>query len=375
MKTTPLTLRRKVALELHRQIVNNTIREHPLLQLFWECTLRCNLHCRHCGSDCKVKNEQQDMPREDFFRVLDSVARRCDPHQVFVVVSGGEPLMRDDLELCGRGIYERGFPWGMVCNGLYLTPERFRALVDAGLHSITISLDGLEADHNWMRGHRDSFRMVDQAIDMLVSSGILFDIVTCVNQRNYAKLDDIKEYLISKGVQRWRVFSIFPVGRAADDPQMRLTDEQFRGMFDFIKRTRQEGRIRVDYGCEGFLGNYEGDVRNHFFACQAGVSVGSVLIDGSISACTSIRADYHQGNIYQDDFMDVWENRFQPYRNREWMRKDECADCKYFRYCRGNGMHLRDSEGRLLLCHLKRLQATDRSSPTHVTRTSASEHL
>lgn len=375
MKTTPLTLRRKVALELHRQIVNNTIREHPLRQLFWECTLRCNLHCRHCGSDCKVKNEQQDMPREDFFRVLDSVARRCDPHQVFVVVSGGEPLMRDDLELCGRGIYERGFPWGMVCNGLYLTPKRFRALVDAGLHSITISLDGLEADHNWMRGHRDSFRMVDQAIDMLVSSGILFDIVTCVNQRNYAKLDDIKEYLISKGVRRWRVFSIFPVGRAADDPLMRLTDEQFRGMFDFIKRTRQEGRIRVDYGCEGFLGNYEGDVRNHFFACQAGVSVGSVLIDGSISACTSIRADYHQGNIYQDDFMDVWENRFQPYRNREWMRKDECADCKYFRYCRGNGMHLRDSEGRLLLCHLKRLQATDRSSPTHVTRTSASEHL
>ncbi|MBO6288474.1 MAG: radical SAM protein, partial [Prevotella sp.] len=261
MKTTPLTLRRKVALELHRQIVNNTIREHPLRQLFWECTLRCNLHCRHCGSDCKVKNEQQDMPREDFFRVLDSVARRCDPHQVFVVVSGGEPLMRDDLELCGRGIYERGFPWGMVCNGLYLTPERFRALVDAGLHSITISLDGLEADHNWMRGHRDSFRMVDQAIDMLVSSGILFDIVTCVNQRNYAKLDDIKEYLISKGVRRWRVFSIFPVGRAADDPLMRLTDEQFRGMFDFIKRTRQEGRIRVDYGCEGFLGNYEGDVR------------------------------------------------------------------------------------------------------------------
>lgn len=359
MKTTPLTLRRKIALELHRQIVNNTIREHPLRQLFWECTLRCNLHCRHCGSDCKVKNEQQDMPREDFFHVLDSIARRCDPHQVFVVVSGGEPLMRDDLELCGRGIYERGFPWGMVCNGLYLTPERFRALVDAGLHSITISLDGLEADHNWMRGHRNSFRMVDQAIDMLVSSGILFDIVTCVNQRNYTKLDDIKEYLISKGVCRWRVFSIFPVGRAADDPLMRLTDEQFRGMFDFIKRTREEGRIRVDYGCEGFLGNYEGDVRNHFFACQAGVSVGSVLIDGSISACTSIRADYHQGNIYQDDFMDVWENRFQPYRNREWMRKDECADCKYFRYCRGNGMHLRDGEGRLLLCHLKRLQATD----------------
>ena len=357
MNVTPLTLRRKIALELHRQIVNNAVREHPLRQLFWECTLRCNLHCRHCGSDCKVKNEQQDMPLEDFLRVLDSVARKCDPHKVFVVISGGEPLMRDDLEQCGAEIYRRGFPWGMVCNGLYLTPQRFHALVDAGMHSITLSLDGLKDDHNWMRGHKDSFHMVDQAIDLLVHEPrIIFDIVTCVNQRNFDQLDKIKGYLIGKGVSRWRVFSIFPVGRAADDPQMRLTDEQFRGMFDFIKRTRQEGRIRVDYGCEGFLGNYEGDVRNHFFACQAGVSVGSVLIDGSISACTSIRADYHQGNIYQDDFMEVWENHFQPYRNREWMRKDECADCKYFRYCQGNGMHLRDGEGKLLLCHLKRLK-------------------
>ena len=89
--------------------------------------------------------------------------------------------------------------------------------------------------------------------------------------------------------------------------------------------------------------------------CATGVTVGSVLVDGSISACTSIRSNYHQGNIYKDDFMEVWENQFHPYREREWMKKDDCAECKYWRYCQGNGMHLRDSEGNLLLCHLKRL--------------------
>lgn len=104
-----------------------------------------------------------------------------------------------------------------------------------------------------------------------------------------------------------------------------------------------------------FLGNFEGEVRSHFFSCQAGVTVGSVLCDGSISSCPSIRADYHQGSIYKDDFMEVWNNNFAPYRDREWMRTGECADCQYFRYCRGNGMHLRDSEGKLILCHLKRL--------------------
>ena len=357
MKPAPLTLRKKLALELWRQHEANVRREHPLRQLFWECTLRCDLKCRHCGSDCKMQSERHDMPKEDFYRVLDSVARRCDPHRVFVVVSGGEPLMRRDLEACCAGIYERGFPWGMVTNALHLSPDRFHGLLRAGMHSMTISLDGLEDDHNWMRGNQQSFQMVSQAIDMLVATrGFVFDIVTCVTQRNYAKLDTVREFLIGKGVKRWRLFTVFPVGRAALDPLMRLDNEQFRGVFDFIKSTREEGRIRVDYGCEGFLGNYEGEVRNRLFSCHAGVTIGSVLADGSISACTSLRADYHQGNIYDDDFMDVWEQRFLPYRDRRWMRRDDCADCRYWRYCQGNGMHLRDGNGRLLLCHLKRLQ-------------------
>ena len=356
MKATPLTPRKKLSLELWRIHENNVRSEHQLQQLFWECTLRCNLHCRHCGSDCKTSAEQPDMPAADFYKVLDSIAARQDPHKVFVIISGGEPLMRKDLEQVCAGIAQRGFPWGMVTNGMALTVDRYQALLKAGMRSVTVSLDGLEQQHNAMRGHPLSFRMVDRMLDMLTrTTNLTYDVVTCVNRRNWGSLADIKEYLISKGVGRWRLFSVFPVGRAADDPEMKLTPEEFKGMFQFIHEARREGRIRVDYGCEGFLGNWEGEVRDHFFTCQAGVNIGSVLCDGSISACTSIRANYHQGNIYQDNFMDVWEQRFQPYRNREWMRKDECGDCSYFRYCRGNGMHLRDDDGRLLFCNLKQL--------------------
>ena len=352
-----LSLRKRLGLEIERRLQKDLAVEHPLYQLFWECTLRCNLRCQHCGSDCKVVAEQKEMPREDFFRVLDGIAQHTDPHQVFVIVTGGEPLLRADLDEAGRGIYDRGFPWGIVTNGMLLSKERLNRLYYSGLHSVAMSLDGLEQNHNWMRGNTHSFQMVSNAIDMLVATkGFVFDIVTCVNRRNYTQLNDIKEFLISKGVQRWRLFTVFPVGRAALDPDMRLTNEQFRGVFDFIRETRKEGRIRANYGCEGFLGNYEGEARSRFFSCQAGITVGSVMADGSIAACASIRADYHQGNIYEDDFMEVWENRYAPYRNREWMRNGECKSCKYFRYCQGNGMHLRDANGKLLLCHLKRLQ-------------------
>ena len=207
-----------------------------------------------------------------------------------------------------------------------------------------------------MRGHPQSFDKAVRAIRMMAAiPGFVFDVVTCVNKHNYAQLNELKEFLIGIGLKQWRLFTVFPVGRAASDAELQLSGEEFRGMLDFIKRTRKEGRIRISYGCEGFLGNYEGDVRDHFFSCQAGITVGSVLIDGSISACPSIRADFHQGNIYKDEFMDVWENNYQPYRDRTWMKKGECATCKYFRYCRGNGMHLRDGQGELMVCHLKRI--------------------
>lgn len=352
-----LSFRLRLALEIARKLENDRVREHRLRQLFWECTLRCNLHCRHCGSDCKKLSGFADMPKDDFLRVLDNVAAHTDPHSVFVIISGGEPLMRDDLEECGRAIYEKGFPWGMVTNGLYMTPKRFRALRNAGMHTATVSLDGLEEEHNRMRGNPKSFaRAVDAIRTMAAEHDFVFDVVTCVNRSNYSQLDEVKELLISLGVKEWRVFTVFPVGRAAQHEDLQLSDEEFRGVMEFIKRTRSEGRIKASYGCEGFLGNYEGDVRDHFYTCSAGVSVASVLIDGSISACTSIRSDYKQGNIYSDDFWEVWTNRFAPYRDREWMRKGDCGECKFFRYCRGNGMHLRDENGDLLFCHLKRLQ-------------------
>ena len=352
-----LTLRHRIGLDLSRPIIDNVVREHPLTALFWECTLRCNLHCRHCGSDCRVTSAVPDMPLDDFLLVLDSIARETDPHKVMINVTGGEPLMRKDLEACGKAMYDRGFPWGIVTNGQLLTPQRFHSLLHNGLRAVTVSLDGIGPTHDGMRGVPGSFAKALAAARMVAGSGAVeYDVVTCVNKRSIRELEQIKDLLLENGIKAWRLFSVFPVGRAAQDPELRLSGEEFRETMEFIKRTRKEGRIHVSYGCEGFLGNYEGDVRDHFFFCSAGVTTGSVMADGSFAACPSIRADYSQGNLYRgDDFMDVWKNRYQLYRNHDWMKTGDCARCKYWRYCRGNGMHLRDADGHLIFCHLHRL--------------------
>lgn len=355
MSKNKLTIKQRIALNLWSHYVSNQAKIPQLSQLFWESTLRCNLNCRHCGSDCHSTAGLKDMPFVDFLKVIDSITPHVNPNKVLIIISGGEPLVRKDLEQCGLELYRRGFPWGMVSNGLFMTPARFNSLMDSGLRSLTISLDGFEEDHNWMRGNSKSFTMAVNAIKMaLAEPNLAFDVVTCVNPRNFPYLDKMADFLVSIGLKRWRLFTVFPSGRGKD-PELQITDEQFRGLMDFIVRMRESNKIHASYGCEGFLGAYEGRVRDHFYTCQAGLSVASVLCDGSISACTSIRSDFHQGNIYQDDFWYVWENRFEPYRNRAWMRKDGCADCKMWKYCKGGGMHLRDSEGSLSVCHYKRL--------------------
>ncbi len=352
-----LGLRKRLGLELFAQLYKHTVEEHPLRTLFWECTLRCNLNCRHCGSDCRAEATIPDMPLEDFLRVVDEqITPNVDPHKVMVVISGGEVLVRKDLERAGLELYRRGYPWGIVTNALALTPERFESLLRAGLHSISVSFDGFEEQHNYIRRNPHSYQRALDALRMIAADGtVAYDAVTCVTGALVPRLNEMKELLIANGIKHWRIFTIFPVGRAADAPTLRLTDEQFREVMEFIRRTRREGRIDLTYACEGFLGSYETEVRDSFYYCSAGVTTASIRVDGAISGCTSIRSNFDQGNIYRDNFWEVWSSRYEPFRDRSWARRDECADCRMFRYCQGGGMHLRDEEGKLLMCHYKRL--------------------
>ena len=376
-----MELRKRIIFELERLRRKNLQQLHPLQQLFWESTLRCNVHCLHCGSDCSSSEVTPDMPAEDFLNVLDkSVTPHVDPHKVLIIISGGEPLMRTDLAEVGKALYQRGYPWGMVTNGLALTEKRFKELMQSGLRSMAISFDGMKDNHNWMRQHPLAFDGATRAIKLAAQYGVqhssnvqdgstlnnteqaqsakrlVWDVVTCVNQRTIKQLDEMREYLWSIGVRNWRLITIDPMGRAAENPELMLSPEQHRYVLDYIREKRKEG-LHISYSCEGFMPDYEGEIRDYLFHCMAGVSVASILIDGSISACTSIRGKYYQGNIYHDDFWDVGENRFEPYRNRKWMKQLEpCNNCKLFRYCEGGGMHLRREDGSLMLCHHNKLQ-------------------
>ena len=328
---------------------------HELNYLFWECTTRCNLNCIHCGSDCSKNSSYNDMPLADFLSALDTI--RSKPNNFTVVITGGEPLLRADIELCGREIRKRDLRWSLVTNGHLYDQQKHISLLNAGLGALTISMDGLENNHNWLRNTKNSFLKVDNAIDMAASSTRLnFDVVTCVNSRNISELPAIYEYLLKKKVKAWRLFTIAPIGRAKNNPDLFMTNFQFRELLDFISIKRKQKLMDVKFSCEGFVGQYESVVRDSFFFCRAGINIGSILIDGSISACPNIDRSLSQGNIYHDNFYEVWQTKYQPFRDRSWTKTGRCEKCADYIDCQGNGLHLwHGNKENVLVCHNEKL--------------------
>jgi MoaA/NifB/PqqE/SkfB family radical SAM enzyme len=123
-----------------------------------------------------------------------------------IVLTGGEVLMRNDLEQVGLNLYERGFPWGIVTNGMLLDKPKLDALLNVGLRAVTVSLDGLKDSHNWLRQSEISFDNALNAIKLLPKvPNLVYDVVTCANERNFGELEQIKELLIDAGVKEWRI--------------------------------------------------------------------------------------------------------------------------------------------------------------------------
>jgi len=336
---------------------------HELRYIFFELTHRCNLSCLHCGSDCIKDTRTPDLKSEDILRVLSEIKTSHDPSKVMVALSGGEPLCYPDLWHLGKEIRRLGFSWGMVTNGFNWNEDTYAKAIEAGMGSVTISVDGFEEDHNWLRGHPQSFERAMRALDDLVKNDFpgAFDVVTCANARSLPKLEEFHDFLVDRGLKMWRLFIISPIGRARKFPELILSGEQLRTLLKKIETLRDSSPMRVTYSESGYLGvEFEQKVRHDRFLCLAGINVSGVMVNGDILACPNIDRRFKQGNIHKDSFLDVWENRYDQFRNRQWMKVGECEHCEQWPLCQGNSFHLWDLDKcSTRYCHHKLLYDPD----------------
>lgn len=341
----PLKLRR-MAYPLYRILESRVC---PLRYLFIEITQRCNLDCLHCGSDCTKDSQLEELSTTEWLQFFDYLASNFDPQEFILVITGGEPLCHPEFNRITQALKEKRIAWGMVTNGFSLSPARLKKLIQNGISSITISLDGMKQSHDWLRNRNGAFKRAVAAIRMAATAKIpFFDIVTCVNPRNLDELPEMEKLLRELNVPAWRLFSIFPKGRAKENRDLILSENDTQRMFSWIAKRRRKienGAFSIEFCCEGYLpSRTDRAVRNDPYFCRAGISIGSVLCDGAISACPNISRKLIQGNIRTDDFKTVWEKKYRPFRDRGWMKQGPCQTCPEWKKCLGNSLHLWDDE-------------------------------
>ena len=332
-------------------------RVHDLNYLFFELTHRCNIACLHCGSDCLRDTKTPDLPFDDVIHVLKEIRDNYNQHHITIALSGGEPLCYPRVFELGNAITELEFPWGMVTNGYAWNDKAFELARRARMASVTVSLDGLAEEHDWLRGRKGSFVRAERTIKRFVEDAITrkMDVVTCVNKRNLNSLDLVRNLLIELNVPAWRLFTISPIGRAPQTEELFLEPAQYQSLMRKIIEWRKGGAIDVALSESGYLGPcLEKRVRPEDHFCRAGINVAGIMVDGSIIACPNIDRRFTQGSIHDDSFVEVWEKKYEPFRNRDWMKTGVCVNCAEWKYCQGGSFHLRDAQTKQMsLCHYR----------------------
>ena len=339
-----MKLQPKIKQKLHSYYKSLEIKEHKLSYLFLEITRKCNLDCLHCGSDCKAEVNYPELTTDSWIKIIDYIEKTYSKSVAFVL-TGGEPLIHPDIYKIGQHIKEKGMRWGMVTNGIILSESRLIKLIDSGIYSITLSLDGLEETHNWLRNSKNAFKNTIRALSLIGYSNITFkDVVTCVSPKNLHELSDIADFLVENNIKEWRLFRIFPSGRAKNNKKLNLTFGQTQEMLQFIiknKKSYKKKGLNINLSCEGWVPmQTDLKVRDNPFFCRAGVNIASILSDGTITGCTNNQEGFHVGNVLNDNFSFVWENRFDNFHKREWLINTTCKDCKHFKQCNGSSIHL-----------------------------------
>jgi radical SAM protein len=186
--------------------------ERPFV-LVWELTQACSLACDHCRADAQELRHPDELTTAEGEALLDEAARFGEDQ--LVVFSGGDPLARDDTERLVEYGVDQGLQVTLTPSGTgSLTGSRIRALGDAGLRRMALSIDGGSPEtHDAFRGEPGSFVETVRAAREARDAGIPLQINTTVCARTVDDLPAIRALVAELDAVLWSVFFLVPVGR------------------------------------------------------------------------------------------------------------------------------------------------------------------
>jgi heme b synthase len=339
----------------HQHPKSETDSSHPgpkgdrssLRLVAWETTRNCNLACVHCRASATTGPHSGELDTAEGFKLLDQIAQIAKP---IIILTGGEPLLRDDIfDLAAYGT-QKGLRMVMAPNGTLVTEPIARRLIDSGIKRISISLDGATPQSH------DKFRKVDGAFEGAVNAmkiaknvGLDFQVNTTITKTNLDQIPKIQQLAVKMGAVAHHIFLLVPTGRGKYIVDTEINAAEYEETLNWFYDQRDKTPLELKATCAPHYyrilrqrAKEDGKpvtFQSHGLdavsrGCLGGIGFCFVSHRGDVQPCGFLAADC--GNVRQRSFADIWKNSrvLTDLRNYDKL-KGKCNPCEFKRVCGG----------------------------------------
>jgi pyrroloquinoline quinone biosynthesis protein E len=295
------------------------------LWLLAELTYRCPLHCVYCSNPMDYASRSRELDTGTWLRVLRE-GRALGAVQLGL--SGGEPLLRDDLTAIISEARALGFYSNLITSGVGLTQARIRAFRDAGLDHIQVSFQDSTRDLNDYLGRARTFELKKRVARLVKDHGFPMVLNVVLHRMNIDHVEDILDMADALGADYVELANTQYYGWAYENRDRLLpTQAQVARAEDATRRFRDKvgGRMRVLFVVPDYF-------ERRPKACMNGW--GSVFVtvtpDGTVLPCHAARMlpGLAFPSVTTAGLAEIWydSDAFNRYRGDAWMR-EPCRSC------------------------------------------------
>lgn len=325
----------------------NGEKANQLRLVAWEITRSCNLNCVHCRAAAERGPYPGELSTERCRELLNEIREVGTP---IVILTGGEPLLRNDVFELARYGTGLGLRMVMATNGTLLTPPVIGEIKDSGIKRVSISLDGPTA-----REH-DAFRMVEGAFDAAIAGirslkehGVEFQINTTITRHNAHLAEEILQLAVDLGAAAHHLFLLVPTGRAREMVDQEIEAAEYEKLLRWFYGKRDKVSLHLKATCAP---HYYRILRQEAHAkgekvtyetygldavtrgCLGGTAFCFIGYDGTVQPCGYL--ELKCGDVATENFTEVWENAEIFNKLRDFSSyKGKCGRCEYIRVCGG----------------------------------------
>jgi radical SAM protein with 4Fe4S-binding SPASM domain len=322
----------------------------------WNVTQRCNLFCMHCYASSQNREYAGELTTHEGLRLLDDLAQFGAPTLLF---SGGEPTIRTDLfELVSHASVS-GLRCVLSTNGTLITPQVADRIAESGFTYVGVSLDGIGAAHDKIRGRKGAFEEALRGLRLCRDRGVRVGLRFTVHRKNLDQLPDIFDLLETEGIDRCCVYHLAYAGRGDRIRSYDLAPAETRAAVEYIfdrvqdyeRRGIDKEILTVDNHADNVLlykrvqrdaPERAADVYQMLEwngGNQSGIAIACVDPQGNVHA-DQFSWDYTLGNVRERPFSEIWADATEPrmaiLKDRKAHLKGRCAECKWLGVCNGN---------------------------------------